>query len=152
MAYMETTLTAPLLNYTVFNSRQHNFWTQAKQAICNINTWVFQGWIFIMQSSGLQDKIIQWVGANVCNIYHHKYLPTFTTCSSLVCLDQLMVQHSTGVTWFILRHWTRLFMDWLNGTVNIPGMKTDPWLEDFPNILSEIFALNSTITVRHPLL
>ena len=41
-------------------------------------------------------------------------------------------------------------MDWLNGTVHMPGMKTGLWLGNFPNILSEIFALKSTITVCHP--
>jgi len=34
----------------------------------------------------------------------------------------------------------------------MPGMKTDHWLGNFPNILSEIFVLNSNITVCHPLL
>ena len=43
-------------------------------------------------------------------------------------------------------------MDWLNGTVHMPGMKTGLWLRNFPYTLSEIFVWNSTITVCHPLL
>jgi len=34
----------------------------------------------------------------------------------------------------------------------MPGMKTGLWFGNFPNILTEIFILNSTITVCHPLL
>jgi len=34
----------------------------------------------------------------------------------------------------------------------MPGMKTGLWLGNFPNILSEIFVLNSTVTFCHPLL
>ena len=34
----------------------------------------------------------------------------------------------------------------------MPGMKTGLWLRNFPYTLSEIFVLNSTITVCHPLL
>jgi len=34
----------------------------------------------------------------------------------------------------------------------MPGMKTGLWLRNIPYILSEIFLLNSTITVCQPLL
>ena len=43
-------------------------------------------------------------------------------------------------------------MDQLNGTALIPGMKTGLWLRNFPYTLSEIFVINSTITVCHSLL
>ena len=51
-----------------------------------------------------------------------------------------------------LKRCTWHFMDWLHGTVHMPGMKTGIWLGNLPNILSEIYVLNSTITVCHPLL
>jgi len=70
------------------------------------------------------------MGANSYNVHHHAHFPTFTICNSLVCLP-------TGNQ---------------QCTVHMPDMKTGLWLGNFPNILSEIFVLNSTITVCHPLL
>jgi hypothetical protein len=61
--------------------------------------------------------------------------------------------HSTlhrGHIWLVSRQCTWNFMDWFNSTVHMPGMKTGLWLRNFPHILSEIFLLNSTITVCHP--
>jgi len=55
-------------------------------------------------------------------------------------------------TWFVSRHCTGNFMDWLNGTVHIPDIKTGLWLRNFPYTLSEIFLLNSSITFCHTLL
>ena len=65
---------------------------------------------------------------------------------------QLTFNTAQGHIWLISTQCTWHFMGWLHGTVYIPGMKTGLWFGNFPDILSEIFVLNSTITVCHPLL
>jgi len=65
---------------------------------------------------------------------------------------QLTFNTAQGHIWLISTQCTRHFMAWLHGTVHIPGMKTGLWLGNLPNILTEIFVLNSTITVCRPLL
>jgi len=45
----------------------------------------------------LMYEIIQFVGANGCNVHYHAQFLTFTICNSLICLPT-NIQHCTGVT------------------------------------------------------
>jgi len=86
------------------------------------------------------------MGAKGFNVNHHAQFPPFRPSVNW---------HSTlhrGHIWLVSRQCTWHFMDWLHGTVHMPGMKTGLGLRKFPNILPEIFVLNSTITVSYPLL
>ena len=86
------------------------------------------------------------MGAKGFNVNHHAQFPPFRPSVNW---------HSTlhrGHIWLVSRQCTWHFMDWLHGTVHMPGMKTNLWLRNFPNILSEILLSNSTNTVCEPLL
>ena len=60
---------------------------------------------------------------------HIQCLPAMHACGAETPVPSMPSRHN--------------FMGWLNGSVNMPGSKTDLYVRYFPFTLSEIFLLNS---------
>jgi len=93
------------------------------------------------------------VGAKCCNVHHHAHFSHIRNLQLLSLSANWHLTLHSGHIWLISRLCTWHFMDWLHGTVHMPGMKTGLWFGNFSNILCEILLLlNCPITVCDPLL